>query len=785
MVTTTADSGTGSLRDALRQVNADTGHTLYASPGNPGVDEIDFNITAASDAAGGGTGFNATTGVATITPRSDLPLLTNPVIINGYTQTGASPNNLAIGDNAVLKIVLDGSQAGGVGTGVGLDIGTGGSTVQGLVIQNFWVGIRIDGFNSIPVSGNCVQGNYIGTNADGTALPSQGAGQYFGVVLYGNVANCTIGGATASARNVISGWARMAVFMLPPPPEHPVPLPTGNVVEGNYIGTNADGSAALVLNEIGSGIATAGSNNKISGNLISGVATAIALGDSGSQVQGNLIGTDASATQPILNGWGVTVSSSNVLIGGTTPGASNTIANNQAAGITVGGTEVRIEGNSIYGNGALGIDLNGSGVPILNDSLGHVGANNYQNFPALNSASSSSTSTLITGTFTEAAEPNTTITLDFYANPTGSSTTYGQGQTYLGSQTMVTDVSGNASFHAALALPTAGQWISATATDEANPTLMTVGGNTSEFSLDIQATNAPSQTFAQSLTMPGALPQSSTGPNTLTIQANTATISDVVNALSPSNLGSSLVPVSVYLNLAPGTYTPTTVQIPTGMTLYINGTQGTTIDPATSAFTLASGNVVVSNVTFITTGDAPTILVTGGHLTLRNDTIEESPGGNDAAIRITGGTVDLGTAGDPGNNTIVINGPGVAVQNSTSNAVVAVGDTILQIITDLSRAKQAGSTIPIRLELLDASGQEISAPGATLSALDITSGSGSFAAVAAGNANPNDVFQFVGGTQPYYQFNLQTKDLAGPGTYTLYFTVLGDPIVDALQFVLK
>jgi hypothetical protein len=65
LVTTTADTGPGSLRDAITQVNADTSHILYPSPSNSSVDEIDFNITAASDTGGG---FNSATGVATITP---------------------------------------------------------------------------------------------------------------------------------------------------------------------------------------------------------------------------------------------------------------------------------------------------------------------------------------------------------------------------------------------------------------------------------------------------------------------------------------------------------------------------------------------------------------------------------------------------------------------------------------------------------------------------------------------------------------------------------------------
>ncbi|HKI34829.1 MAG TPA: hypothetical protein VKA46_23430, partial [Gemmataceae bacterium] len=131
LVTTTADSGAGSLRDAITQVNADISHALYASPSNPSVDEIDFTITAASDTGGG---YNSATGVATITPLSALPVITNAVLIDGYTQAGAKPNDLSgpgplgqapgapstYGDDALLKIELDGANAGNA-TGLWLD----------------------------------------------------------------------------------------------------------------------------------------------------------------------------------------------------------------------------------------------------------------------------------------------------------------------------------------------------------------------------------------------------------------------------------------------------------------------------------------------------------------------------------------------------------------------------------------------------------------------------------------------------------------------------------------
>src|SRR5947209_13580542 len=89
-VTTTADNGDnsnptpGSLRKAIKDANA-----------NPGLDTIDFNIPG--------------TGVHTISPPTPFANITDPVIIDGYTQLGTSPNTLAMGDNAVLLIELNGS----------------------------------------------------------------------------------------------------------------------------------------------------------------------------------------------------------------------------------------------------------------------------------------------------------------------------------------------------------------------------------------------------------------------------------------------------------------------------------------------------------------------------------------------------------------------------------------------------------------------------------------------------------------------------------------------------
>jgi hypothetical protein len=72
--------------------------------------------------------------------------------------------------------------------------------------------------------------------------------------------------------------------------------------------------------------------------------------------------------------------------------------------------------------------------------------------------------------------------------------------------------------------------------------------------------------------------------------------------------------------------------------------------------------------------DAPTILVKGGSLTLRHDTVQESTGYNDAAIAVSGGnTLDLGTVASPGGNTVNVNGSGSFVRSTGVNFVTAVG----------------------------------------------------------------------------------------------------------------
>src|SRR5262249_29654867 len=213
-------------------------------------------------------------------------------------------------------------------------------------------------------------------------------------------------------------------------------------------------------------------------------------GTSNNTVAGNYIGTDASGAAALGNGrYGVNIflGAQGNQVGGATAALSNTIAFNGLAGVQVlynaaaGGvvtTGNRIQGNSIYSNQGLGIDL--STAPLVqgvtpNDlGDGDSGPNNLQNFPVINVAHSGP-KTFVSGTLNSL--PDTVFTLDFYASPFSDYPSgYGEGARYLGSTTVGTDGAGNNGFQILLnAATSAGEWITATATEEAT-------GNPCEFS---------------------------------------------------------------------------------------------------------------------------------------------------------------------------------------------------------------------------------------------------------------------------------------------------------------
>jgi parallel beta-helix repeat protein len=320
-VTNTNDSGTGSLRQAIESANA-----------NLGLDVIAFNIPA--------MGRHPGTDPRTIQPTSPLPHITDPVIIDGYTQPGAAP---ATDDaQATLLIELDGIKAGD-GFVSGLIISAGNSTVRGLVINRFGdVGIHIQ-----ENGGNIIEGNYIGTDVTGTV----DRGNFDDGIRIWNAPGNTVGGTTAEARNVVSGNNDMGVEII-------LSGATGNKVQGNYIGTDVTGTADLgnsthgvfinaSSNTIGG--SSSGTGNVISGNGGAGI-TIHDIGATENQILGNYIGTDVNGTTPLGNGdHGVIIlDAPNNTIGGTTREARNVISGNGGAGIEING--VGVTGNQILGN---------------------------------------------------------------------------------------------------------------------------------------------------------------------------------------------------------------------------------------------------------------------------------------------------------------------------------------------------------------------------------------------------------------------------------------------------
>jgi hypothetical protein len=216
------------------------------------------NLTADQD----GINFNIPgTGVKTIKPASALPGISQPVIVDGYTQPGSRKNDLAVGTDAILKIQFEGPDVGPNSGFNGLDIDAPGSVVRGLVINRFRHGIQATG-------GVILEGNFIGTDVSGTqALGNSRRG----VLLFGG-SDSTIGQGPRASRNLISGNEFDGILVYGT---------QGTIVVNNLIGTAKDGKSPLANGENGievdsSSICTVGTDfpegaNTIAFNGIDGV----------------------------------------------------------------------------------------------------------------------------------------------------------------------------------------------------------------------------------------------------------------------------------------------------------------------------------------------------------------------------------------------------------------------------------------------------------------------------------------------------------------------------------
>lgn len=482
-VTNVADSGPGSLRQAILDAN-----------GHLGTDTIAFDIS-------GGT---------IILPESPLPTITDPMTIDATTQPGYAGTPL---------LQITGLLAGDDATG--LKIMAGQTTVKGLIIDGFNVGLELDG------ASDTISGNWIGPESTETVDLGN---RTSGIVITAGASGNLIGGAGALDGNLVSGNAGTGIVV----------AGSGNRLWGNFVGTDATGLAALGNT---TGIVITGSNNSIGGpsagqgNLISGNSgdglDIVGSTATGNTIQGNVIGLHEAQGHTVGNGGDAVMlggGSSQNLIGGASAGAGNTINNdagiavhleggavvNQLEGNTitavadphgddVGGPAIQIEdasnnmiggvapgagnlvrsdfpsvvvlsgtGNSVRGNAlfstlGLGIDLGFDSRTDNDSGDADTGPNLLQNFPVVDSAKLSGTSVVIDGDLD--STPGTKFAIDLYTNVDGSAT----GEDFFATINVTTDATGHA--HWTLSVPgtaLTGFWLAATATD--------LGNNTSEFS---------------------------------------------------------------------------------------------------------------------------------------------------------------------------------------------------------------------------------------------------------------------------------------------------------------
>ena len=389
------------------------------------------------------------------------------VFITG--QSGGSDGNVIIGnyiglDAAGAFALTNGSSGVSVAAGTNNRVG-GTAAGEGNVLSgNTDAGVGITGTNTFFTR---VQGNLIGPLPDGVSAPPAVGNQFTGVLSQGGRLT-VIGGSAPGARNVISGNRLYGV--------RDELASTGCLIEGNLIGLQSNGTAALA-NGIYGVVVGRSTNTTVQGNWIGGNASygiQVSLTNTtGLVVRANYIGTDASGTLALPNvGGGVLIDGANdVRVGGTNNGDGNVIAFNAGRGVNIitntpgAGVRNAVLGNRIYGNLGIAIDLDGNG-PNPNDPAPDVdtGANGLQNHPVVTNAQQGSTTAQ--GFLVSAAA--LTFRCEFFA------TNVPQGMLYLGASNITTGASGTNFFVSVTLPPTVptSAYVCATATDPA--------GNTSE-----------------------------------------------------------------------------------------------------------------------------------------------------------------------------------------------------------------------------------------------------------------------------------------------------------------
>jgi len=278
---------------------------------------------------------------------------------SGVTASTGATGNVIIGNKIGTNAAGTAIPAEGGNTNGVLLLGASDNTIGGAspadrnIISGNSTGVLMSG-----ATGNKIFGNFIGTSANGLA----DIGNSIGVFLKDAATNNTTGGTAPGQGNLISGNDNNFVLSS---------SATGNTVAGNVIGPDINGSGVL-SNGTGVRIQLGASNNIIGPrNVISDSSNhGVRIKDSGTTgnvVRGNFIGTDLTGTAGVpnaLDGVQIQTSADDNIIGGTGPGDGNVIAFNGSDGVEVNGavapaaTGNSIRGNSIHSN--VGDEINNS-----------------------------------------------------------------------------------------------------------------------------------------------------------------------------------------------------------------------------------------------------------------------------------------------------------------------------------------------------------------------------------------------------------------------------------------
>lgn len=467
VVSNTADSGPGSLRQAMLDANA----AQVTGPSACAPHQVVFSIP--------GTGPHA------IQPLSPLPVIDIAIEFNGLSQPGSVENSLLQGSNAVLRIEIDGSLAGPADGFVlrsrvpGVPgCGGAGSIFRGLVI-NRWQGAAISvGETACPLDLACISGgvrilgNHIGTDASGMMAAGNGIALGRPTLAFGRGSTFNIvgeqvlgdGGATSPtplARNVIAAGGSHAIQIASPVATQPA---IDHRIRNNYIGLNAQGTAMLPNAGDGVRLAAGTSSTQVVENLIAGNTGSGIRIDAGAvgvhALAGNGIGIGVGGVALGNGGDGIRIEgpSGTATVARVYPfntGNSASISANGGAGIRVDGPAwVDVLAASVDGNAALELDLSPTGVTPNDPGDGDTGPNTLLNTPTLVSAAFDVATLTGTITGTLSTTPSTgNIEVHYYlseaCDPSGSGGGKGvlaQGQVPVISTNITTDAGGMASF---------------------------------------------------------------------------------------------------------------------------------------------------------------------------------------------------------------------------------------------------------------------------------------------------------------------------------------------------